>query len=65
VGLFKQSKEMFQAATSPELAELCQRSKGMERPSMLEGIRQANELIEHSPPVAAFPCASTPRTRRC
>jgi hypothetical protein len=45
MGLFKQSKDMFQAVTSPELGELYQSSKGMERPSMLDGIRQANEVV--------------------
>jgi hypothetical protein len=50
LGLFKQSKEMFQAATSPELGELYRHSKELEkdRPSMLDGIRQANALIEQT-----------------
>ena len=48
MGLFKQSKDMFQAVTSPEMGELYQRSKGMETPSMLDGIRQANELMEQT-----------------
>jgi len=46
MGLWKDQKDMFKAVTSPDMAELYQRSKQMERPSMLDGIRQANALMD-------------------
>ena len=43
MGFWKQQKDMFQAITSPEFAELYSRSKQMEPPSMLDTIRQDPE----------------------
>jgi hypothetical protein len=42
MGLWKDQKDLLKAVTSPDFAELHQRSKQMERPGMLDGIRQAN-----------------------
>lgn len=46
MGLWKDQKDMWRAVTSPEMAELMARSRQLERPSMLDGIRQANVLME-------------------
>ena len=46
MGLWKDQKDLLKAVTSPEFAELHQRSKQMQRPGMLDGIRQANALLD-------------------
>ena len=46
MGLWKDQKDLLKVVTSPEFAELHQRSRQMQRPGMLDGIRQANSLLD-------------------
>jgi hypothetical protein len=48
MGIWKDQLDMMKAATSPEMRQLVGRANAMERPSMLDGIRQANALMEQT-----------------
>ena len=64
MGFWKQQKEMFQAVTSPEFAELYRRSQDVERPSMLDSVRQANAVLEQYGDYARLMQVGIPGTAR-
>ena len=48
MGIWKDQLDMVKAATSPEMRQLVGQANAMERPGMLDGIRQANALMEQA-----------------
>lgn len=48
MGMFRDMKESFQVLRSPELKELKRKADAQPRPSMLEGVRAANEAFDQA-----------------
>ena len=48
MGMFRDMKESFQVIRSPELKELKRKADAQPRPSMMEGIRAANEAMDQA-----------------
>jgi hypothetical protein len=49
MGMFRQTKEAFQVLRSDELKELKKKADARPRPSMMEGVRMANEAMDQVP----------------
>jgi hypothetical protein len=48
MGMFRDMKESFQVLRSPELKELKRKADAQPRPSMLDGVRAANEAFDQA-----------------